>query len=381
MHVRTESVAALLASLALLAAACSSDTGASARDHKEAVPVTVATVVQRDIPVQLRAIGNVEPYSTVSVKSQVEGQLAEVHFDEGQRVKQRDLLFTIDPRPFEAALRQAEATVARDAAEARNAQVDAKRRTQLLAQGFVSRDEYDQSQTKAASSAAAVKADEAAVENARLQLQYCYIRSPIDGRVGQLLVHAGNVVKANDTLLAVINQVHPIYVSFSVPEQQLPQVRQRAAQGKLAVQAFVPQHVDVPVVGELSFINNTVDTTTGTVLLKALFQNDDETLWPGQFVDVAVTLAVQRDAVLVPAEAIQVGQQGQYVFVVATDGSAEVRSVVPGDRIASEIVVSQGLTAGERVVTDGQIRLAPGLKVQIKDETGGDHRATPGTAR
>ncbi|HVO27478.1 MAG TPA: efflux RND transporter periplasmic adaptor subunit [Candidatus Margulisiibacteriota bacterium] len=373
MPVRTEAVAALLASLALLIAACSSDSAAPGRDHKDAVPVTVATAVQRDIPVQLRAIGNVEPYSTVAVKSQVEGQLAQVHFAEGQGVKRGDLLFTIDPRPFEAALRQAEATVARDTAEARNAAVDAKRRTQLLAQGFVSRDEYDQSQTKAASSAAAVKADEAAVENARLQLQYCYIHSPIDGRVGQLLVHAGNVVEANDTLLAVINQVHPIYVSFSVPEQQLPQIRQRAGAGKLAVQAFVPQHGGSPVVGELSFINNTVDTTTGTVLLKALFQNDDETLWPGQFVDVAVTLAVQHDAVLVPAEAIQVGQQGQYVFVVAADDSAEVRAVVPGDRIAAEIVVTQGLTAGERVVTDGQIRLAPGLKVQIKDGTGSQH--------
>ena len=373
MPVRTEAVAALLASLALLIAACSSDSAAPGRDHKDAVPVTVATAVQRDIPVQLRAIGNVEPYSTVAVKSQVEGQLAQVHFAEGQGVKRGNLLFTIDPRPFEAALRQAEATVARDTAEARNAAVDAKRRTQLLAQGFVSRDEYDQSQTKAASSAAAVKADEAAVENARLQLQYCYIHSPIDGRVGQLLVHAGNVVEANDTLLAVINQVHPIYVSFSVPEQQLPQIRQRAGAGKLAVQAFVPQHGGSPVVGELSFINNTVDTTTGTVLLKALFQNDDETLWPGQFVDVAVTLAVQHDAVLVPAEAIQVGQQGQYVFVVAADDSAEVRAVVPGDRIAAEIVVTQGLTAGERVVTDGQIRLAPGLKVQIKDGTGSQH--------
>ena len=373
MPVRTQSVAALLVTLALLVPACSSDSAAPGRDHKEAVPVTVGTVVQRDIPVQLRAIGNVEPYSTVSVKSQVEGQLAQVHFVEGQRVKQGDLLFTVDPRPFEAALRQAQATMARDAAEARNAAVDAKRRTQLLAQGFVSRDEYDQSQTKAASSAAAVKAGEAAVENARLQLAYCSIRSPIDGRVGQVLVHAGNIVEANDTLLAVINQVRPIYVSFSVPEQQLPQVRERAAAGKLAVQALVPHHGDAPVVGELSFINNTVDMTTGTVLLKALFQNDDETLWPGQFVDVAVTLAVQRDAVLVAAEAIQVGQQGQYVFVVAADESAEVRAVVPGDRIGSEIVVTQGLAAGERVVTDGQIRLAPGLKVEIKDGAGNRH--------
>ena len=339
--------------------------------------MSVATAVQRDIPLQLHAIGNVEAYSTVSVKSQVEGQLAHVHFVEGQPVQKGNLLFSIDARPFEAALRQAEATVARDVADARNAEVDAKRRTQLLAQGFVSRDEYDQSQTKAASSAATVKADEAAVENARLQLQYCYIHSPINGRVGQLLVHEGNLVKANDTLLAVINQVRPVYVSFSVPEQELPEVRQRTAEGKLLVQAFVPHHDGTPVVGELRFINNAVDMTTGTVLLKALFANDDEALWPGQFVDVALTLAVRRDAVLVPAEAIQVGQQGQYVFVVAADESAEVRPVVPGERIGQEIVVRQGLTAGERVVTDGQIRLAPGLKVQIKDGAGSDGHPTP----
>ncbi len=377
MHTRTRLAVGAVAALALVIDACSSGGEDSGRDHKETVPVTVAVVVQRDIPVQLRAIGNVEAYSTVSVKSQVEGQLAHVHFVEGQPVKKGDLLFTIDPRPFESALRQAEATVARDVAEARNAEVDAKRRTQLLAQGFVSRDEYDQSQTKAASSAAAVKADEADVENARLQLQYCYIHSPIDGRVGQLLVHEGNVLKANDTLLAVINQVRPVYVAFSVPEQDLPEVRQRTAAGKLPVQALVPHHDDTPVVGELSFINNTVDATTGTVLLKALFANEDEALWPGQFVDVAVTLAVHRDAVLVPAEAIQVGQQGQYVFVVAPEELAEVRAVVPGDRVGQEIVVSQGLTAGERVVTDGQIRLAPGLKVQIKDGNGSGSHPTP----
>lgn len=377
MHSRARLAVGVVAAFALVLDACSSGSGESGGDHKETVPVTVAVVVQRDIPVQLRAIGNVEAYSTVSVKSQVEGQLAHVHFVEGQPVKKGDLLFTIDPRPFESALRQAEATVARDVAEARNAEVDAKRRTQLLAQGFVSRDEYDQSQTKAASSAAAVKADEADVENARLQLQYCYIHSPIDGRVGQLLVHEGNVLKANDTLLAVINQVRPVYVAFSVPEQDLPEVRQRTAEGKLPVQALVPHREGTPVVGELSFINNTVDATTGTVLLKALFANDDEALWPGQFVDVAVTLAVHHDAVLVPAEAIQVGQQGQYVFVVAPEELAEVRAVVPGDRVGQEIVVSQGLTAGERVVTDGQIRLAPGLKVEIKDGTGSDGHPTP----
>lgn len=378
MHSRTHLTAATLAATACMVAACSSaEPGADGRNHRETVPVAIATVMQTDVPVQLRAIGNVEAYSTVSVKSQVEGQLARVHFSEGQPVKKGDLLFTIDPRPFEATLRQAQATRARNVAEARNAEVDAKRRTQLLEQGFVSRDEYDQSQTRAASLAAAVKADDAAVENAKLQLQYCYIHSPIDGRVGQLLVHEGNIVKPNETLLAVINQVHPVYVAFSVPERDLSEVRQRAAEGTLAVNVFVPNHNGTPVVGQLSFINNTVDMATGTVLLKALFENDDEALWPGQFVDVAVTLSVDRGALLVPAEAIQVGQQGQYVFVVTADQSAEVRPVVQGKRIGPHVVVTEGLTAGERVVTDGQIRLAPGLKVQIKDGTRPDGPSAP----
>ncbi len=371
MDSRTRLPAVALAAVALFVNACASgESGAGGREQRDAVPVAVATVVQKDVPVQLRAIGNVEAYSTVSVKSQVEGQLARVHFVEGQPVNRGNLLFTIDPRPFEAAVRQAEATRARNLAEARNAEVDAKRRTQLLAQGFVSRDEYDQSQTRAASLAAAVKADDAAVENARLQLQYCFIHSPIDGRVGQLLVHEGNVVKANDTLLAVINQVRPVYVSFSVPEQGLAEIRQRAAAQKLPVHAFVAKDSGTPVVGELSFINNTVDMTTGTVLLKGLFGNANEALWPGQFVDVALTLGVRHDAVLVPAQAIQTGQQGQYVFVVASDMSAEVRRVVPGDRIGQDVVVTEGLRPGERVVTDGQLRLAPGLKVQVKDGRG-----------
>jgi multidrug efflux system membrane fusion protein len=362
--------APLICSLTLVAA-CSSPPGGSGADGRggrdEVVPVTVATVVRKDVPVQVRAIGNVEPYSTVSIKSQVEGQLAQVLFEEGQRVRKDDLLFTIDPRPFEAALRQAEANLAKDAAEQDNAEVEAKRRTDLLAQGFVSRDEYDQAQTRAAASRAAVKADEAAVEHAKLQLQYCYIRSPIDGRAGQRLVHEGNVVKDNDTTLAVINQVRPVYVTFSVPEQELPEIRQRAAQEKLRVHAFIPRHETEPVLGELSFINNAVDTTTGTVLLKGLFSNDDEALWPGQFVAVALTLATHHDAVLVPAEAIQTGQQGQYVFVVTPDLSAEVRPVVAQEAAGPEVVVAQGLVPGDRVVTDGQVRLTAGSKVQVKD--------------
>jgi len=354
----------------VLSAACTSNSeghaGAAVRDTEAAVPVVVATAARKDVPVLVRAIGNVEAYSTVSIKTQVEGQLADVHFQEGQMVHKGDLLFTIDPRPFEAQLRRDEANLARDVAEANNADVEHKRLTKLLAQGFVSQDEFDQAKTKAAAMRAATKADEAALENAKLRLQYCTIRSPIDGRVGQILVHQGNVVKENDTTLAVINQIQPAYVSFSVPEQELPQIRQRAAAWPLTVEALVAGRSD-PVTGELRFINNTVNPTTGTILLKGLFANTDETLWPGQFVEIHLTLGVQNGAVVVPAEAIQTGQQGSFVFVVTPDLTAEVRPIVSGHRTGPEVVVTQGLTPGERVVTDGQVRLAPGSKVEIKD--------------
>jgi len=331
------------------------------------VPVTVAKVVAKDVPIQIRAIGNVQPYSSVTVKSQVKGQVAEVHFEEGQRVAHGDLLFTIDPRPFEAALRQAEANLARDLAEANNAKVEAGRRERLLAQGFVSRDEYDQAQTQAVSLEAAVRADRAAVENAKLELQYCYIRSLIDGRVGQILVHAGNIVKDNDTTLAVINQIRPVYVSFSVPEQDLPEIHRRATEQTLAVQAFIGKDEADPVAGDLSFIDNTVDTTTGTILLKGRFKNEDEALWPGQFVDVALILGVHRNAVVIPAAAVQTGQEGLYVFVVGSDMVATTKPVVVGASVGADIIVEQGLQPNETVVTDGQVRLAPNMKVEIKD--------------
>jgi len=360
----------------MLVCACSGGSrDAQPGGSHDAVPVTVATVRQLDVPMQSRTIGNVEPYSSVSIKSQVEGQLAQVHFQEGQPVARGDLLFTIDPRPFEAAVRQAEANLAKSQAESSNATIDANRRAKLLADGFVSTDENDQAQTRAASLQAAVKADQAAVENAKLQLQYCFIHSPIDGRIGALLVHEGNVVKTNDTILAVINQIHPIYVAFSLPEQQLEEIRQRAASGTLEVQVFVGPNPTEPVRGELSFINNTVDTTTGTVVLKGLFTNEREELWPGQYVDVALTLSVTRDALLVPAEAVQTGQQGPYVFVVGNDAAAELRPVVVGRTVGHDVIVTTGLRAEERVVTDGQIRLAPGLKVEIKD--GAHAPATP----
>ncbi len=370
----------LLVGVVTLLSACSSGsggTGAAGRhDTSAPVPVTVATVVQKDVPIQVRAIGNVDAYSTVTIKSQVAGQIAKVHFREGQEVKQGDLLFTLDPRTFEAALHQTEANLARDEAEAKNARVEAKRLDTLLAQGFVSRDEYDQAQTQALSLEAAVRADRAAVENAKLKLQYCYIRSLIDGRIGRILVHAGNVVKDNDTALAVINQMRPIYVSFSVPEQDLPEIQRREAQGTLAVRAFVGHNDGDPVAGELSFINNTVDTSTGTILLKGLFKNEDETLWPGQFVDVALVLGVHRNAIVAPSAAVQTGQQGRYVFVVGSDMVASIKRVVVGDTVGQDVVIQQGLQPQETVVTDGQVRLVPGMKVEIKESGAG--APTPG---
>lgn len=346
---------------------CSGGTGGG--PAPEAVPVDVAEVVQRDVPVQLHAIGNVEAHATVSVKSLVDGDLAEIRFQEGQEVREGDLLFVVDPRPFQADLRQAEANLAKDRAEAKNAEVQAERYARLLAPGFISKDQYDQVLTQAQSLQAAVKADLAALESAKLRLQYCYIHSAITGRIGKFLVHVGNVVKERETTLAVINRVRPAYVSFAVPEQELHEIRNRAGAHQLVVQARVGNDDGHPSTGELSFIDNTVDVKTGTVLLKGLFSNDDEMLWPGQFVNVTLTLRTQPSALLVPAMAIQTGQDGQYVFVVK-DQTAEVRPVVPGPSVNEEVVIERGLEAGERVVTRGQIRLAPGTKVEVKGEPG-----------
>lgn len=344
----------------------------------EAVPVNVAAVVQKDVPVQLRAIGNVEAFSTVSVKAQVDGALAQINFKEGQEVKEGDLLFLIDPRPFQAALQQAEANLAKNRAEANNAQVQAERYRQLLANNFVSKDQYDQARTQAESFAAAVQADQAAVENAKLLLQYCYIRSPITGRIGQYLVHVGNIVKNRDTTLATINRIRPVYVDFSVPEQQLTDIRQSAAARQLKVEAFAGTDESHSATGELSFIDNAVDTKTGTVLLKGTFPNQDETLWPGQFVTVALTLRRQPNALLVPHAAIQTGQQGPYVFVVDKQLTAEVRPVVTGMSVDDDVVVDKGLQLGEDVVTRGQVRLTAGSKVQIKTGVESDGQQSTG---
>jgi multidrug efflux system membrane fusion protein len=354
--------------LALLAG-CSpgGQTSEGATDQRPAVPVHVAEAVRKDAPVALQAIGNVQAYATVAVKAQVDGRLERVNFTEGQEVKQDDLLFVVDARPFESALREAEGRLARDRAQAEQATIESRRFAKLIQSGVVSADEYDRARSQAASFAAAVTADEAAVESARIQVQFCSIHAPIDGRVGELLVHAGNVVKENDTTLAVINQLRPVYVEFSVPQQELPRIREHMGNGALSVDAYPPGDTERAVAGKLSFIDNAIDRTTGTVLLKGVFPNQDERLWPGQFLNVTVTLATRPDALMIPARAVQTGQLGKYVFVVRPDGTAESRAIRLGSAFGEEVVVEEGLAPGDRVVTDGQLRLAPGIRVEVKD--------------
>jgi len=351
-------------SVLLLVASC----GKKAEPPKRsAVPVTAAVVIQKTVPVQLRAIGNVEAYSTVGVKSQIGGVLMKVHFKEGQDVNKGALLFTIDPRPYEAALKQADANLAKDIAQLENAREEVRRYSELVKKGYVAQEQFDQIRTNSAALEATVNADKASVENAQLQLKYCYIYSPITGRTGSLISYEGNLIKATaDTSMVVINQIQPINVTFSVAEQYLAEIKGYMAREKVKVNAIIGTDEHHPVEGILSFVDNAVDTATGTIKLKATFANHEKRLWPGQFVNVVVTLSTQPDAIVVPSSAVQTGQSGQYVFVIKSDLSVESRPVVPLRTLDSETVVEKGLQAGERVVTDGQLRLVPGSKVDIK---------------
>ena len=390
---------ALALSLSVLASVgCSRGEGDQARAkgaRPPAVPVTAARVEVRDVPVQIQGIGNVQALATVSVYSLLSGQIFQVHFKEGQDVKAGQLLFSIDPRPFEAALQQAQATMAqhqaavsqaeanlaRDQAQADNAAVEEERYKKLVQGGLIAREQYDQIMTAHKSATATVDADRAAVanakalvqadaamvENAKVQLSYTAIRAPIEGRTGNLLIHQGNVVKANDigNPMVVINRIHPIYVSFAVPERFLDQIKIARAAGPLTVEA-TPQGQSVTARGALTFVNNTVDTTTGTIQLKATFENNDNALWPGQFAIVTLTVRTEPGALVLPSQAIQVGQQGQYVFVVKQDSTVESRPVVVGFANGPTTVVRQGVKVGENVVTDGQMRLVPGARVDVK---------------
>jgi membrane fusion protein, multidrug efflux system len=356
-----------LAAGALIFSGCSSRKKPSA----EAVPVTVGTVMRKSMPVELAAIGNVQPYSTVAVKALINGELTEVHFREGQDVRKGDLLFTIDPRPYQAALAQAEAALARDRAQAKNAEADARRYAELVEKDYVTQEQFDQTQAASAAAQATVQADEAAVEAARVNLGYCTIRSPIDGRTGNLMVHAGNVIKANDVPLVTINQITPVYVAFSVPEQQLSEIKKRAAAGKLDVLALLAASGAEPNHGQLSFIDNAVDPSTGTIQLKATFPNRSRSLWPGEFVNVRLVLSQESNAVVAPARAVQTGQEGEFVFVVKSDDTVESRPVTVARTVDQDAIIEKGLDPGERVVTDGQLRLVPGARVEIKSDLSG----------
>jgi membrane fusion protein, multidrug efflux system len=331
-----------------------------------AVPVTVAQVQQQTVPVKLRAIGNVEAFSTVSLKARVDGQIVEVNFKEGAAVSKGDVLFRIDPRPFQAALRQAEANALRDSAARDQARSQARRYQELLDKNFVSKDAYAQFRTNAETAEAVAKASVAALENARLNLEYCTIRSPLDGFVGKVLLQAGNLVKANDVSpLVVINQVRPIYVNFAVPEQELPEVRKRMGDGPLEVEVIPADAAHLHPTGRLIFVDNAVDPSTGTIKLRAQFDNGDAALWPGQFANVSVRLYEQADAIIIPSQAVQTGPEGQYVYVVGEDLLAQLRRVTVQRTDGEQAVIAKGLAKGERVVTRGQLRLGPKTRVQI----------------
>lgn len=331
------------------------------------VAVTVATATTRDVPVQLTGIGTARPFATVAVKSQQKGELTHVGFKDGDEVAAGALIFTIDPRPFEAAVSQAQAFLDRDKAQLAKAEADLRRTEELYEKSLATASQRDQDRATVNALKATVAADEAAVHNAKVQLEFCNIHAPFAGRVGFLLVNRGNIVKDGDTVLAVINQIKPIYVDFGIPEQSLAVVREAAAAGTVPVTATLPQQPGRRAAGQLAVINNEVDKATGTVLLRAEFPNANEWLWPGQFVDVALTLRVAKEAMVVPQSAINLGQRGQYAFVVKADQTVELRPVKTGPRQGGDVVVTEGVAAGERVVTSGQLRLVNGAKVEVKD--------------
>ena len=331
-----------------------------------AVPVSVAQVTQEAVPFRLQAIGNVEAYSTVAVKARVDGQIVEVGFKEGEEARKGQVLFKIDPRPFEAAMRQAEANALRDAAARDQARSQEKRYQELLEKNFVSKEAYAQIRTNAAVAEATAGASQAALDNARLNLEYGTIRAPIEGYAGKIQIQMGNLVRANDVNpLVVINQVRPIYVNFSVPEQRLAEVREHMASRQVAVEALAPGSDHAAASGTLIFVDNAVDPSTGTIRMRARFPNKENLLWPGQFVNVSVRLFEQADAITIPSRAVQTGPDGQYVYVVDRSMVVDVRRITVQRTEGERAIVASGLAKGEQVVTQGQLRLGPKTRVQI----------------
>jgi multidrug efflux system membrane fusion protein len=331
------------------------------------VPVTTAQVTQKDMPLVLKAIGRAEAYATVSVTSRVSGQLLKVHFEQGNVVKEGQLLFTIDPAPYQASLDQALANLQRDLAKLKEAEVDVKRYEGMVKRDFVSQQQYDEKVTEAAALRATVKADDAQIKTARLNLSYCTIDSPITGRTGKLLVNAGNQIQAGGSnALVVINQVQPIYVSFSLPEKDLPQVRQYQGKDALLVEAKAPGEGGQTSMGHLSFIDNQVDESTGTILMRGTFTNSANLLWPGQFLNVTITLAIEKDALTVPNQAVREGPEGKIIFLVGKDNKVEIRPAKVKRVVGPLAVLGGGVQAGDNVVVDGHLLLYPGAVAMEK---------------
>lgn len=331
------------------------------------VPVAVTTAQQKSVPLQISAVGTAEAFSTVQIHAQITGQLESVNFKEGDDVRQGQVLFTLDRRPLEAALQQAQANLARDTAQAANARSQAQRYQDLAQRGIATKEQVEQNATNATALDATVAADRAAVENARVQLQYATISAPISGRTGVLQVHAGNLVRANDaTPLVTINQVTPIYVTFGIPESLLPAFKRYMTAGTLHVEASPPNTGPATAHGKIGFVDNQVDPTTGQIKIKGTFPNTDRQLWPGEFVNVVVTLTTEANATVVPSMAVQTGQQGQYVFVVKPDQTVDLRNVSVERTVGSDSVIKTGLKPGDTVVTDGQLNLVAGSRITVK---------------
>jgi multidrug efflux system membrane fusion protein len=344
--------------------------------NAQAVPVTTAPVVQKSVPLAVQGIGTVIAASTVTVRAQVTGELTAVHFIEGDEVTEGQVIVEIDKRPLEAALQQAQAALDRDVAQAANAKSQAARYEDLLKRGIATKEQVDQIVANAAALDATVALDRANIENAKVQLQYATIRAPLSGKTGLLQVHPGNLVRATDTTpIVTINKITPVYVSFSVPEAMLPDLKRYMARGKLAVTALPPNDQGAPATGLINFIDNAVDPTTGQIKVKGTFPNTDRHLWPGQFVNVNVTLSTEPNAIVAPSMAVQTGQQGTYVFVVKPDQTVDLRSVVVERTSGEQSVIKSGLEPGETVVTDGQLRLNPGTRVSVKNDQA--PKATP----
>jgi membrane fusion protein, multidrug efflux system len=360
--------------IALLATGCAKNN--DARPPQAGIPVKTGLATQKDVPINVSSIGTVKAYSVVSITSHVDGQITHINVKEGQTVKKGEVLLNIDDRPYKTALESAKANLAKDRIQLEKAKKDAERYAELFKKDYVTKDQVEQTQTNMDALEAAIKGDEAVVQNAQLNLSYCIVTSPITGRAGSILVNEGNLIKGNDNSrpLMVINQIQPVFVEFSVPEQQLMNIQKQSKDiaSPLEVQCYRPEKPDDIKKGQLSFIDNSIDSTTGTINLKALFENSDNSLWPGLFVNVVMLLDVQKDAIVVPTAAVQTGQKGDYIYVVKNDSTVDYRDVITGSSTDSFTVVEKGVSTGETVVTDGQLKLAPGSKITVKTDTNTD---------